>query len=103
MKPASSEEKSEGARASILMVAGAHPTDTLRPGGNAFGDGFEGAVRVVLPEKLLTIREVAERLGVCRATVYAMVERGALPAVRIGSAVRVHPADLQALVARRRR
>ncbi|MFY3743496.1 helix-turn-helix domain-containing protein [Anaeromyxobacter sp. Red801] len=57
---------------------------------------------MVLPEKLLTVREVADRLGVCRATVYAMVERSELPAVRIGSAVRVHPADLQALVARRR-
>jgi excisionase family DNA binding protein len=57
---------------------------------------------VVLPEKLLTVREVAGRLGVCRATVYSMVERRELPAVRIGAAVRVHPADLQVLVARRR-
>jgi excisionase family DNA binding protein len=56
---------------------------------------------VVLPEKLLTVREVAARLGVCRATVYAMVERGELPAVRIGSVVRVHPADLVAYLARR--
>ncbi len=40
--------------------------------------GLRGPTRVVLPEKLLTVREVAERLGVCRATVYAMVERGRL-------------------------
>ncbi len=61
-----------------------------------------GADRLLLPERLLTIRDVAARLGVCRATAYAMVERGELPVVRIGSAVRVHPADLQALVVRRR-
>jgi excisionase family DNA binding protein len=39
---------------------------------------------------LLTIREVAERLRVCRATVYRMVAEGRLPAVRVSSgAIRV--------------
>jgi excisionase family DNA binding protein len=56
---------------------------------------------VVLPERLLTVREVASRLGVCRATVYAMVERGELRCVRVSNAVRIHPADLSALLARR--
>jgi excisionase family DNA binding protein len=56
--------------------------------------------RVALPERLLTVREVAARLGVCRATVYAMVERGELPHVRISGAVRVHPTDLMAFVVR---
>jgi excisionase family DNA binding protein len=85
-----------------LGVEGSHPTETLRRGEIASEDGFQDTARVILPEKLLTVREVAERLGVCRATAYGMVERGDLPAVRIASAVRVHPADLQALVARRR-
>jgi excisionase family DNA binding protein len=44
----------------------------------------------------------AERLDVCRATVYGMVERGELPAVRIGAMVRIDPGDLKALVPRRR-
>ncbi len=57
----------------------------------------------MLPEKLLTVREVAERLRVCRATVYAMVERGELPNVRVSNAVRFHPADLAAFMAQRRR
>jgi len=48
---------------------------------------------------LLAVREVAARLGVCTATVYALVERGELPHVRVSNAVRVVPADLEAFVA----
>jgi excisionase family DNA binding protein len=40
--------------------------------------------------RLLTIPEVAERLRVCRATVYRLVAEGRIPAVRISSgAIRV--------------
>ena len=46
--------------------------------------------------------EVARHLGVCTATVYALCARGELPHIRILSAIRVSPADLDAfLVARR--
>jgi excisionase family DNA binding protein len=34
-------------------------------------------------------REVAERLAVCTATVYTLIERGELQAVRVGSSLRV--------------
>ncbi|WP_082207215.1 helix-turn-helix domain-containing protein [Corallococcus macrosporus] len=44
--------------------------------------------------RLLTVREVAERLGVCRATVYRMCERGEVPHVRISNAMRI---DAEAL------
>jgi excisionase family DNA binding protein len=38
----------------------------------------------------LTVREVAERLRVCRATVYRMIDEGSLQAVRVSSgAIRV--------------
>ena len=40
-------------------------------------------------ELLLRIDVAAERLAVSRATLYRMVQRGELPTVRIGSAVRV--------------
>ena len=40
--------------------------------------------------RLLTVREVAERLAVCTATVYALVERG-----------EIHPDDLEAFIARK--
>jgi len=52
--------------------------------------------------RLLTVREVAERLAVCTATVYALVERGEIRHLRVSNAIRVHPDDLQAFVAGKR-
>lgn len=50
---------------------------------------------VVRPiELLLTVREVAEALKVCRATVYALVERGHLERVWVGSSVRIPAASV---------
>ena len=40
---------------------------------------------LLVQPRFLTIREVAERLRVCRATVYRMVDDGRLPAVRVSS------------------
>jgi len=37
------------------------------------------------------------RLAVCNATVYALCERGELRHVRVSSAIRIHPADLESL------
>ncbi len=47
---------------------------------------------------LLTVRDVAMRLGVCRATVYKLCERGELPHVRVLNSIRVTPADLAAFI-----
>jgi len=52
--------------------------------------------------RLLTVREVAERLAVCTATVYALVERGEIRHVRISNAIRVHPDDLEAFITGKR-
>ncbi|WP_224249458.1 helix-turn-helix domain-containing protein [Hyalangium gracile] len=57
----------------------------------------------VLPggaERLLTVREVAERLGVSTATVYGLCERGELPHVRVSNAIRIRPADVEAFLSR---
>jgi excisionase family DNA binding protein len=57
----------------------------------------------VLPggtERLLTVREVAERLTVCAATVYGLCQRGELPHVRVSNAIRFRPADVEAFLAR---
>jgi excisionase family DNA binding protein len=54
-------------------------------------------------ERLLTVRQVAARLHACRATIYSMVERGDLPHIRIGNAVRFAPSDLVAALERHRR
>jgi len=50
---------------------------------------------------LLRPADVAELLSVGRKTVYRLVDRGELPAVHVGSAVRVAPADLDAYLNRR--
>lgn len=60
----------------------------------------------VLPggaERLLNVREVAEQLGVCTATVYDLCKRGDLPHVRVSNAIRIRPTDLDAFLARGRR
>jgi excisionase family DNA binding protein len=54
-------------------------------------------------ERLLTIGQVAELLGVCAATVYKWAANGLLPHVRIVNAVRVRPEDLPRFVTERSR
>jgi excisionase family DNA binding protein len=76
--------------------------ETLRSSETPGDDAFPAKPTLVLPEKLLTVREVAAQLRVCRATVYKMADRGDLPHVRIAGAVRIHPADLAAAVERLR-
>jgi excisionase family DNA binding protein len=48
--------------------------------------------------RLLRVREVAEQLGVCNATVYRLVETGDLPHVRIVNSIRIRPDDLSAFL-----
>ena len=50
-------------------------------------------------ERLLTVGQVAQLLGVCRATVYKWAATGLLPHVRIINVVRVRPQDLVAFAA----
>jgi excisionase family DNA binding protein len=52
---------------------------------------------------LLTVRQVAERLGVCTATVYRLCDKGQLPHVRVLHAIRVAPADLAGFIRQNRR
>jgi excisionase family DNA binding protein len=51
---------------------------------------------------LLSVREVAEQLGLCTATVYGLCAEGALALVRILNAIRIAPADLATFVEARR-
>jgi excisionase family DNA binding protein len=50
-------------------------------------------------DRLLTVRQVAARLGVSTATVYTLVARGELAYVRVTNAIRVAPRDLSAFIA----
>ncbi len=47
---------------------------------------------------LLNVREVAARLSLPKSSVYMLIQRGDLPAVRFGKALRVAPQDLEAYV-----
>lgn len=49
--------------------------------------------------QLLTAAEVAEDLRVSTMTVYRLIRRGELPAVRVGRNYRVRAADLEAYLA----
>jgi excisionase family DNA binding protein len=51
--------------------------------------------------RLLTVSDVAKRLGVCAATVYKLCATGALPHVRVLNSIRISDEALQAFVARR--
>jgi len=53
-------------------------------------------------DRLLSVREAAEQLGLCTATVYGLCAEGALPHIRILNAIRIAPADLVAFVEARR-
>lgn len=49
-------------------------------------------------QSLLTYREVAKTLRVSERTIWTLVKRGELPAVRFGHSVRIDPADLRAFI-----
>ena len=53
-------------------------------------------------DRLLSVREAAEQLGLCTATLYGLCAEGALPHIRILNAIRIAPADLAAFIEARR-
>jgi excisionase family DNA binding protein len=53
-------------------------------------------------ERLLSVREAAEILGVARRTVYYLTRDGELPCVRIGDRRLIEPDALRTFIAQRR-
>jgi excisionase family DNA binding protein len=51
------------------------------------------------PEPLLTVADVAGRLGVSKATVYKLCDAGALVHVRVANAIRVTVSAVEVFVA----
>jgi excisionase family DNA binding protein len=61
--------------------------------------GREAGIRLVRSRAcLLSVREVAKRLGVCTAIVYDLVSRGVISHVRVSNSIRIAPADLEAFL-----
>jgi excisionase family DNA binding protein len=49
-------------------------------------------------ETLLSPRDIAERADVPIATVYSWVNRGLIPAIKVGKRLRIRPADLAVVI-----
>ena len=53
--------------------------------------------RTTSNDRPLTLQAAADRLGVSVETMRARVHDGTIPAARIGKAIRIRPADIDAL------
>ena len=51
-----------------------------------------------MDRRLYRPKEVAEAVGLSRPEIYALIQRGLLQAVRIGTAVRIPASELERLV-----
>jgi excisionase family DNA binding protein len=51
---------------------------------------------------LITVQEAARRLAIGRSHLYQLLQRGALPSIRIGRARRIRVSDLEEFVDRLR-
>jgi excisionase family DNA binding protein len=49
---------------------------------------------------VLSVKQVAERLGLCKMTVYRLIHAGKIPAVQVGKSYRIEQADLMAYLRR---
>lgn len=58
------------------------------------------ADRIAILEGLLTYDQAGEVLSVTGRTIWTLVDRGDLPAVRFGGNVRIDPVDLRAFIER---
>jgi excisionase family DNA binding protein len=52
------------------------------------------------PARLLRLEDVADRLAISRSMAWKLVATGEIRAVRVGRAVRIRPADLEAYIER---
>jgi len=53
-----------------------------------------------LPERLLTVKEVAFKLSISQSKVYLLLGIGEIPAIQIGRSKRIDPADLASFIER---
>jgi excisionase family DNA binding protein len=78
------------------------PTRLFSPFSEAFGPPVvQGKHRQATAVQFLTVREVATRLRVSPATVYALCAAGKLPHARISNSLRIALKDFEAFVRRK--
>ena len=101
--PASSTASPYVQALATIQGAEAHPDASRRRGhwrtrscGSPAGPGPSVVGLPSSAPALLTVREVARRLGVRPVTVYRLCDRGELAHVRVSYAIRVRPEDLDA-------
>jgi excisionase family DNA binding protein len=82
----------EWARQEMLVPAQSRLTNPIQ-------DQEQGVDRTCLASKrLLKPKEVADILQVSRSPAYQMLRRGEVPTVRVDTAVRVRPSDLEEFI-----
>jgi len=62
------------------------------------GDDMKTALEKVSKEKLLSPKELAERLSISRWTIYKMLEDGRIQSVKIGRLVRILDSEVLRIV-----
>ena len=89
--------------AQALAITGQRDSSSVQPSQRIAGFSRNFAANL-LPdfssdiEQLLTVRQVAELIGVCAATVYKWAADGVLPHVRIVNVIRIRREDLNRLL-----
>lgn len=61
---------------------------------------FQQQTESPAPRLLLTGRDAARALSVCEKTLWTLTQRGEIPCIKIGRAVRYDPRDLDAWIQR---
>lgn len=59
------------------------------------------SIRSSPESKLLRVPEAAAALGLCRTSVYELINEGELPIVRLGGATRIEASEVIALIRRK--
>jgi excisionase family DNA binding protein len=80
-------------------AVGFHPTLLLSPFPEAFGPTLvQERLRQATAVQFLTVREVATRLRVSPATIYALCAKGKLAHARVSHSLRISLRDVEALL-----
>jgi excisionase family DNA binding protein len=95
-----SEEVANQFAKAIQLLLDWYQQERLSPSQSRDGKAVVANDHQVLeePEKLLRAAEVAEILQVSTSAAYTMIQRGEIPAVKIGRSVRVRRKDIDAFI-----